>query len=271
MNNSFKYITESGTFDGNEHGIVVVTNDIPLLPNKRSVSEQVIGRNGNIVFEDAYDNKTISLDCAFINGLTIEERRQSVREVSAALSKRGYLIMDYEPDKKYFASITNGVSLKLGNSYDRFNLNIEVEPICHSAYNPSDLTWEQAEISWFSANLPWNGYQTVFVIPDASETISINNFGNFESTPVIAMTGVTATTKIALGSDDFTITGLNGTIKVDLRNMIVYSESGGVFTNQLLKFSGDFFILNPGVNSLVVTSTGFTSLSVEFINQDAWI
>jgi phage-related protein len=267
---SFKYITADGIFDAADHGISIITTDLPLLPNKRSVSERIIGRNGNVVFEDAYDNKEIALECTFIDGVALEERRQTIREVSAALSKPGSLILSYEPDKKYFASLTKQASLKINNSHDVFSLSVEVEPIAHAVYDPQDLTWEQAEMTWYSANFPWNGYQSQFTIPDASETISVVNLGNFESTPIVILTGVTATTKIALGTDDFTITGLNGTIYVDLQNLIVYSGTTS-YVNELSKFSGDFIKLQPGPNSLVVTSTGFTSLTVGFRNQDAWI
>ena len=75
-------------------GLVVKTINNPLLPPKRVQKVNVIGRDGEYLFEDGYINKILEFRCSLANG-TIIERRQRAREIASWLSSAGDLVFHW--------------------------------------------------------------------------------------------------------------------------------------------------------------------------------
>ena len=114
-------------------GLVVKTVNNPLLPPKRIQRVTVMGRNGEYLFEDGYNNKVLEFRCSLAKG-TLKERRQTSRDIASWLSSAGDLVLDYESDKTYkVVRAVSDVSLSVEQAWDEFSIIFETEPFQYGA------------------------------------------------------------------------------------------------------------------------------------------
>jgi len=144
-------------------GLVIKTINNPLSPAKRIQRVNVMGRDGEYVFESGYNNKTLEFRCSLANG-TIIERRQRAREIASWLSFGGDLVLEYENDKTYKVVKTiSDISLAIEQAWDEFNITFETEPF------------------------QYGGLKTLSF--DNPSTVIVNNQGTYEAETIIGVTG----------------------------------------------------------------------------------
>lgn len=260
MSEGFTYRNiSSSTF-----GLAVKTVNLPLIPEKRSTSEEVMGYNGAYWFQDGYKTKEVAFKCTLSNNPDFEIRMQTKANIALWLDGEGDLIINYDPLKKYKARVVKQIDAPPGAALDEFVVVFEVQPIGDSAIR-ADITWDEADFSWDAADFPWGGYQNEFSVNSPGEEITIENPGNYEALPLIAVTGSVSSFSIAGDNGNYFIyTGLSGTVYIDCKNRLIYSISGSNKVNRRSKFAGKYIKLNVGTNTLSVTcTTGFINIKFE--------
>jgi len=217
------------TFNGKHtsefSGLVVKTLNNPLLPTKRAKRVNVMGRDGEYLFEEGYTNKILEFRCSLAKG-TIKERRQRVREIASWLSASGDLVLDYESDKTYkVVKTVSDVALAVEQAWDEFSIIFETEPF------------------------QYGGLKTLSF--DNPTSVVINNAGTYEADTIISVTG-TGNVIITSGTQSFTLTGMTEKLNVESKRMIVYTDG---MTNGISKHSGGFIRLSYGNNTIAVTGS----------------
>ena len=215
------------------NGLVVKTINNPLSPAKRIQRVNVMGRDGEYLFESGYNNKLLEFRCSLARG-TINERRNRARDIASWLSEIGDLVLDYESDKTYkVVKTVSDISLAIEQAWDEFNITFETEP------------------------LQYGGLKTLSF--DNPTSIVVNNQGTYEADTIIGVTG-TGNITVASGDYSFTLTGMTEKLNVDSKRMIVYTETNA---NGISKHSGNFIKLKPGNNTIPVTGS-VSNMTVKF-------
>jgi predicted phage tail component-like protein len=243
------------------------TEEMPVIAPKRQTTLNVQGRDGGYTFEDGYDNAQIRLACA-IGGGEIQDRRKRARLIAAWLSGTGKLVFDYEPDIEYLViKATNNISSKMsGREFkDEFDVTFECEPYQQQTYYNDGLTWNTGDSGWAYTDVPWNGYERTFSVT-AGQSVDIWNAGTYKALPVIKLTGTAAS--VTFGG--LTFNNLAGTVFIDCKNGIVYSQNGSTKTNRITDFSGDFPELSPGQNHFTISGS-ITNLIIEFDYKNTYL
>lgn len=250
-----------------ELGVCVQTRSMPYIAPKRQTIISVQGRDGQHVFEDGYDNIQIELACA-IAGESILERRKRARAIAAWLANTGILVFDYEQDVEYkVVKSTNDIaSTIVGREYrDDFTINFECEPYQRQTFYNDSRTWEAMSASWNYANNPWVGYDRIFLV-SPNDLVTVVNAGTYKALPIITFTGTAASVTIG----PLTFTNLAGTVYIDCKNEVIYSLSGDTKVNRIATSSGDFVILQPGINTFSILGD-FTTLLIEFDYKNTYL
>ncbi len=214
-------------------GLVVKTIYNPLSPAKRIQRVTVMGRDGEYVFENGYNNKFLEFRCSLAKG-TIIERRQRAREIASWLSSTGDLVLDYENDKTYKVIKTvSDISLSMEQAWDEFNITFETEPFQYGEFKTLSF--------------------------DNPSTVVVNNQGTYEAETLISITG-TGNVTVSSEGYSFTLIGITEKLNIDSKKMLVYTDAN---ENEISKHSGNFIKLKPGNNTITVT--GFVSnMTVKF-------
>ena len=214
-------------------GLVVKTINNPLSPAKRIQRVNVMGHDGEYVFESGYNNKILEFRCSLANG-TINERRQRAREIASWLSSAGDLVLDYENDKTYkVVKIVSDVALSIEQAWDEFNIAFETEPF------------------------QYGGLKTLSF--DNPSTVVVNNQGTYEADTIISITG-TGNVSVSSGEYSFTLNEVTEKLNTDSKRMLVYTDAN---TNGISKHSGNFIRLKPGNNTINITGS-VSNMTVKF-------
>ena len=107
-------IIYNALYSYNNFGIIVKTNNRPLLPPIRRSDVTIPGRDGSYDFSDGtYDNIIIPVVIQYINE-TFEDLRLRARNIAAWLSQTNFkpLVFTDEPDKYYSAKIYDPASVE---------------------------------------------------------------------------------------------------------------------------------------------------------------
>lgn len=266
--------TFNGVASDSFDNIKIDYQTLPFLPRRRTKTEYVIGKDGGYIFEDDYENIEVQVIIYIHNNNALTRRRQ-LSNMATWLNGSGKLKLEIESDVEYDASVNARVISNVNYFEDKMEVMFECKPIKKVIYDNDEVTWESAEYEWQLAELYWAGGNTSY--EDVADTDVLNpiNFGNYKTHPVIEISG--AATSLSLTDDNentltfSTLVVGDGTIYIDCENKLVYTESGGVKTNQISRFSGDFIYLNPGENTIDVSATGESGLDIKFDYRNAFL
>ena len=255
-------------------GLRVISQSLSLIPSKRSTNISVQGKDGEYVFEDKFDNVIVSLECDIIE-VGMITRRRAIREVASLINSTGDLILDSEPDMVYkVVKTSNDIDTEVMATKDTFSLEFECEPYQTNTFYNDNLTWDNATTAWDYLNMPWDGYERIFNFPNpiTEETINVFNGGNYESLPLIILSGNAS--NITIGSFSLTtVPSFPETIKtyVDCKRQIVYVKTDtSEKSNAYQRFSGEFLKLQPGNNEIQITGS-IDELIIEFDYKNTFI
>jgi len=248
-----------------ELSVIFDTESMPYIPSKRQTEIEVQGRDGQYVFEDNYNNIQIPVKGTIV-GDNILDRRKKARAVASWLTSTGILVFDYEQDVEYkVVKVTNDISAKmLSREYkDEFTVIFECKPYQQQTYYNDSLSWQGGDSAWIYTNIPWSGYDRVFLVSPDDEIV-VYNAGTYKALPIIKITGTA--TSVTIG--EFTFTNLTGTIYIDCVEKVIYSLNGNTKVNKIVE--GNFIELAPDANNFTITGT-FTTLIIEFDYKNTYL
>lgn len=246
-----RFVTDTADISFNDYEILFNTTNYEALPTKRVKRESVIGRNGQLTFDDGYSNKLIQAELSQPYQ-TRTGRKMTMRDVIPELAKLGKLFLAYEDDIYWYGRVIDGASTNIEFAINRTAVVFEVNPLAYSALE-EDLTWGEADVSWGAADFDWGGSSLTETFGVGTHTVV--NRGNHISQPSYIINGAGS---ITINGETFTATEA---CIVDVENKIVYNSGA----NKMSAFTGDFEVLAVGDNTLV------TDVQVKVAYKDRWI
>lgn len=217
--------------------------DAPLL---EQTLQPVPGRDGDLLLKGSrLGNVIVSYTCFFKEN-SITNLASQIRRIKAWLysSKNQYAILTDAYDPAYFryALLREAVTIdEQLNKLGIFTVTFTCLPYKYSIDGQTELT-------------------------AANKTLTVANPESFEALPVIKVTGSGAFTLTVSGTGSACTVTLANTgstsrqIIFDSSRMLVYADAA--LLTSLCTFSSGFPVLKPGSNTVRVTGSGVTALSV---------
>lgn len=237
-------------------------------PKRKVTQENVIGKNGSITFdEEAYEDITITAKFAIVadNSTDLISKLDQVKSWLAG--GQGQLIIATEPDKYYIAQCIDKFDITpLAEEFGTFPITFNCKPLKKAVEDTLYQILDQNVTRAGSVISPLCSYNftggtatannTAIRIAD-NKSIKITNDGNQPSLPIISIWGSGDIT-ISIGSQSFTIKGLDDHIIVDSESVNAYR--GQTPRNNMM--IGDFPILSCG-DSVLTWSGNVQEIDLE--------
>lgn len=251
------YDYQDGFTIGGEHSsslnLIVLEKDVPLMPEIKNDTEEMDGQDGIYDFGLQYREKSISVTVRLLNTISKTEYNNTLRKIATILNPRlkaQQLIFDDEPDKMYFARLSETFNPKrLATISDIFTINF----ICYDPFT-------------YSINLKkYNG----------ASQITVNQEGGHVARPVIKITkGAGAGTIRNVHSDDtteeikFNALSPEGVYIIDCKEQTSLIDGSGAGAYEYLE-EEKYFSLHPGSNVISKVSGAITRIDIEY--RDTWL
>jgi predicted phage tail component-like protein len=238
------------SFGGNHSdsfGIIVNKKKIPLTPPIENRFQSIGGFDGAWDYGATFGAREIEVDVTLF-GDTKEEMKANARRLAGKLNPRlgaKTLIFDDEPDKQYFARLSNQIPLEQLGAMGTFTIQF----VC-----PDPFT-----------------YSVILNTFTFTSSKVIDHLGSHEGRPVLTITkNAGAATIVNTRNDDvietitFTSDSPSGIYVIDCKESTI-TKSGDAAYNYV---SGDFFTLIEGDNT-IQNSGAITSVTIEY--RDTWL
>lgn len=209
----------------------------PIAKPKMRVEETIVdGVDGSFIEELGYEsyNKTVKI------GLT---KNYDIDEVIDYFNGEGHLILDNENDKYYKAKIIDSIDYERLLRFKTADVKFRVQPFKYSNEE---------------------GIKTFNIAEKTS--VNVYNNGNYESKPIIKITG---SGTIEFKQEGITI--FTYTFPTDDTYVVIDSDKQDAYVGSILKnrsMNGEFPILKMGKN--VISWTG-TITKIEVSNYSRWL
>jgi len=160
-----------------EYDLIITSIPPRIKPQLRGETIEVPGRHGSLFeSEEAYDTKSLSIECTFVpNNKSEEDINNIIMELPLWLDGTGKLIISDYPYLYYEARITNVIPIeRYFKRYRRFPIKFEVHPFSKTLaeYEINKTTTEEESFSIFSY---YPVSPTIEVIGSGNITLHINN------------------------------------------------------------------------------------------------
>lgn len=273
MANGIRLAREKGFTFGdlvvdNTNGVFLKRVSKPSTPTLSRFDIIAPGRDGS----KSYKNRYLDQEIVVVIGIykeDITERRQTQRSIiQKLLIGEDRLSFNDEPNLFHKAEVFDAIER---DDEDEFFTDLEIKfkcsPFMYEKYDDfRDIKVNRATqivnaVNGILIKSQWDGI--------TARTIkTISNNGNFETKPVIEITGTASRISFELNNAAFVIVNLNGSIFVDTENMNVYSYGPtSEKVSKLPQFSGRFLTIPVGDSSVVIDGTGLNvSVLVEYRN-----
>lgn len=243
------FLGENSYYDLGLHTTEPIT--IPH-PKRKVTQEQVIGRNGSITFdEEAYEDIIITAKFAIVANDQIDLANKLSKVKAWLAGGQGQLIIATEPNKYYVAQCIDKFDITaLAEEFGTFPVNFNCKPFKKAVEDAIYQILDQNVSRAGTVVFPLNSYNfiggTVFNSNVAiriadNKSIKISNLGNQPSLPIISIWG-SGDININIGSQSFTIKGLDDHIIVDCESVNAYKDQ----TPRNNMMIGDFPMLPCG-------------------------
>lgn len=259
------WITLDGVRDV-DLGFRVLKEKEPLLPSTRDRVLTIDGRAGSYDFGAFLQERSFVYSCVFVgDGTNYTEPsaialQQRIRELARfLLDSKGRprtieLIRYTEPDKCYFVRFSGAATLEkmIYNTVGTFDLELTAfDPFAKLIVDADDIILDTDILLESDVRLD-DAFEYLVV---GSYTFEINNVGSLDAEPVIEVFGNFASLSINVNGQTFGYTESGTSLTINSERMTVKSGS----TNKLGKMTGNFPILQPGVNNVTISGTGLNA------------
>lgn len=226
--------------DSRDMGVVVKKLPSHTKPMEKLEKISIPGRDGYLtVSENAYEYSSFYIECGL-------KKDADLYAVASWLKGSGNLVCSDDLTKYYEARIDNAIPFDIIFKYWRdFIINFDAQPFMKSVTA-----------------------KTVTLTPlHLSETETVA--GTYKSLPKTTLTG-TGTFILTIGSNTFTLTGVDTEIVIDSELMECYEDNGATNANSKLALVDDFPILEVGENAISISVKSGTFTSCVFEYHDRW-
>jgi predicted phage tail component-like protein len=243
MSNGFTF----GGVHSDAFSLLVNKKNVPITPPIENRLQEISGFDGAWDYGISYSPREIDIDCTILAD-SKEDLKNKIRKLAGLLNPRlgsRPLIFDDEPDKQYFARLSNQIPLDQLGAFGTFTLQF----VC-----PDPFT--------YAVNLKTATFTT---------TISITHNGTHVARPNLTVTHGGGTATITRSHTDgsketitFTADSPSGVYVIDCKEFTITKDGVGAYNY----VTGDFFTFKEGQNTLT-NSSKITQTQVEF--YDTWL
>ena len=247
-------LTFNGKHSFNDLGLIMFSQNRPILPEAKIITEEISGKDGEYDFSTVNPDKRIkyknrSMEIKFTikerDLITLRQKAHSVAEWLACGEQN--LIFDDDPNVYWIAKVTNKVDLEHQIIITKeFTVYFSCKPYCYS----STLTTS-----------------THAVAANGSKTVA--NSGTYVK-PVIRISGACDTISFAVNGKTLTYTApiaVGQPIEIDCEGGTAYKSGTSSVLNNV---SGDFIELIKGNNVVVIAGTNL-NCEVSFVFRSKYL
>ena len=236
----------------------LVSVDRPSSPKMTYNTFTAPKRNGASYYKNRYEDLYIKVTIG-VHG-TQQERQQKITNLLQQwIGREDRLIFADRPNLFYKARFFDSVSTKDSGTFTEITISFIASYCMYELHSDlrdhvvNDLTMILDDLGALVCRATWQGITSY-------TTKTITNSGNFESQPLIELTGAATLITLEVNNKEFSIANLNGTIFIDTENMNVYKMNGDKKVSVLPQFQGQFPTIAPGENNVFI---GGNSLNVD--------
>ena len=238
----------------------LVSVDKPASPKMTYWEFNAPKRHGSNYSSNRYEDLEIKVTTGF-NG-TAEERQTKITNLlSQWVGNESQLIFADRPDCFYKARFYDSCITKDSGTFTEVTITFIASYCLYELYGDlrdivvNDLTMVVDNMGALVNRATWSDIT-------AYTTKQIVNNGNFESQPLIELTGTATLITLEINNKEFSITNLNGSVFIDCESMNVYKMSGDTKISVLPQFQGLFPVIPPGESTVYI---GGSNLNIDVI------
>lgn len=256
-------LTFNGKHSYNDMGLIMLSKNRPILPEVKEVVEDVQGADGEydysainpdneLKFKPRIQEVTFNFDRNKLNKQDPRVIRQAARKVAAWLGRgESVLIFDDEADKQEYAKVNNKLDLENQIESGRpFTVNFKCRPFPCQIDSVESIILDSSILLDSDIRLD-DVYQ--FTV-NGNKTVEVNNFGTHSIKPVIEIMGTFTTLSITANGKTLNYAEAISNKTIILDCVLLQAKDG--MTNKNNVMTGDFLILQSGINLVQITGTG---------------
>lgn len=234
------YIILNGVNSNTLTGLLISKLPPITKPKQRTQTEEIDGRDGDIVTTLGYSAYDKSVDIGLYGDFDIED-------VMTYFNSKGTVTFSNEEDKYYNYQIVEQIDFDKLIRFKTAKVRMHVQPFKYSTVE---------------------GTRTFNITSE--EEITINNSGNYVSKPVISITG-SGTINLSVNGYEVLVIELgedSTTITIDTANMEAYNQNTSELMNRSVTGDYDNLYLNAGSNTISWTGT---ITEIQITNYSRWL
>lgn len=234
------YIILNGVNSNTLTGLLISKLPPITKPKQRTQTEEIDGRDGDIVTTLGYGAYDKSIDIGLYGDFDIED-------IMTYFNSKGTVTFSNEEDKYYNYQIVDQIDFDRLIRFKTAKVKMHVQPFKYSSVE---------------------GTRTYNITSE--EEITINNSGNYVSKPVISITG-SGTINLSVNGYEVLVIELGEdatTITIDTANMEAYNQNTSELMNRSVTGDYDNLYLNAGSNTISWTGT---ITQIQITNYSRWL
>lgn len=234
------YIILNGVNSNTLTGLLISKLSPITKPKQRTQTEEIDGRDGDIVTTLGYGAYDKSIDIGLYGNFDIED-------IMTYFNSSGTVTFSNEEDKYYNYQIVDQIDFDRLIRFKTAKVRMHVQPFKYSSVE---------------------GTRTFNITSE--EEITINNSGNYVSKPVISITGL-GTINLSVNGYEVLVIELGETattITIDTANMEAYNQNTSQLMNRSVTGDYDNLYLNAGSNTISWTGT---ITQIQITNYSRWL
>lgn len=234
------YIILNGVNSNTLTGLLISKLPPITKPKQRTQTEEIDGRDGDIVTTLGYGAYDKSIDIGLYGDFDIED-------IMTYFNSSGTVTFSNEEDKYYNYQIVDQIDFDRLIRFRTAKVKMHVQPFKYSSVE---------------------GTRTFNITSE--EEITINNSGNYVSKPVISITG-SGTINLSVNGYEVLVIELGEdatTITIDTANMEAYNQNTSELMNRSVTGDYDNLYLNAGSNTISWTGT---ITQIQITNYSRWL
>lgn len=251
--------------DGNVGTYKLLEVDRPASPNMTYREYIAPKRNGSKRYDSRYEDIIISVVIG-VSGNSIEKQQKITNLLSQWIGKEDKLMFDDRPSLFYKAKFFNSATVDNQGIFTRLSITFIASYCMYELYDDlrdytvNQLTMAIDDIGMLVNRAEWSGITT-------SQIKRINNTGNFESQPIIEITGTASLLILEVNNKAFSFMNLNGSVFIDTEQMLVYEIVGTKKVSVLQQFRGLFPSIPIGESDVHIGGTNLNlDITIDFKN-----
>ena len=257
MRSGFKFKGRASS----DMGVTVRTRSRPILPAVKRFTMDLSCRDGEYDFSAVnpqqrvhYSPRIFSVSI-FVSADSLGALQKKISDISLWLAGSGELIFDDIPLIKWDANVSDEIIYmpERGGKNAALEVTFRAHPMGKCIFGEEgpllDAPLEIGE------SVPLSMEEMYVYTVNQSAEITVINFGDRPARPVIEIEGSARSMTLSLDGRELSFTA-NGDVTVDFEKRLVGNTDG------VLKVSGEFFEFKEGANTLQITNSVSSALTV---------